>query len=102
MAAPRRTALTGLLASALAGCAPAPQPPAAERLDCDDGRARSVIFDAAADTAVLVEGAGRRVLAHLVSGSGARYGAGRVELWIKGREATLSEGETRRTCRFEG
>ncbi|MBW7850621.1 MAG: MliC family protein [Rhodospirillales bacterium] len=99
MAPAHRTTLAALLALALAGCAADPRP-TAQPLTCDGGRTLAVTFDAAADTALLAEGRERRRLPRLISGSGARYGDGRTELWIKGREATLTEDGTRRNCRF--
>lgn len=99
MAPAHRTTLAALLASALAGCVAEPRSPA-QLLTCAGGRTLAVTFDAVADAALIAEGSERRPLLRLISGSGARYGDGRTELWIKGNQATLTEDGTRRSCRF--
>jgi membrane-bound inhibitor of C-type lysozyme len=73
-----------------------------QQLTCDGGRTLAAVFDDGADTATLIEGEARRVLVRLPSGSGARYGSDGIEFWIKGMEATLTEGEARVACRFAG
>lgn len=96
-----RALVAAALTSALAGCASVAQPPAAPRLVCEDGSRLAVSFDAATDRAVLVTGDSRHPLARLPSGSGARYGDGDMELWIKGDEAMLTRERAHVACRFE-
>lgn len=70
---------------------------------CDDGRRPTVTYVTfGSDALALIDGAdGPTVFVNVVSGSGARYVAGRSEWWVKGDQATLSDspsGDAQVTC----
>jgi membrane-bound inhibitor of C-type lysozyme len=75
-------------------------PLAAYAFTCHDGREFVLAWISGEPEAVdLIVGGRRQCLAHVPTGSGARYAAGGTSVWTKGREARLElDGKTHRGC----
>ncbi|MDE2574393.1 MAG: MliC family protein [Rhodospirillales bacterium] len=82
-----------LLLLALGACAPLA--PGAVVYDCADGSTLTAAYDAGTDRLDVLRAGEGHMLTHLPAASGARYGAGGMELWSKGPEAVLIEGPGR-------
>ncbi len=66
--------------------------------DNTDLTARFYASPAVAD--IVFDGSKEKVtLPQVLSADGGRYAAGDIEFWIKGREATLTRGQSKTTCK---
>jgi membrane-bound inhibitor of C-type lysozyme len=68
---------------------------------CADKTQLSATFHASPAAADIVfDGSEEKVtLPQALSADGGRYAAGDIEFWIKGREATLSRGRSKTSCK---
>jgi membrane-bound inhibitor of C-type lysozyme len=68
---------------------------------CADKSDLTATFHASPAVADIVfDGSKEKVtLPQVLSADGGRYAAGEIEFWIKGRDATLTRGQSKTTCK---
>jgi membrane-bound inhibitor of C-type lysozyme len=71
------------------------------RYVCDDKTELTATFHTSPGSAVLAFTDSEKAvtLPQVVSADGGRYAAGETEFWIKGRDATLTRGQNKTTCK---
>lgn len=71
------------------------------RYVCSDKTELTVMFHASPGSADLVfDGSQKKMtLPQVLSADGARYADGSTEFWIKGRDASLTRGQNKTTCK---
>jgi membrane-bound inhibitor of C-type lysozyme len=86
---------------ALAAFAPVAAAQESAHYVCADNTALTATFQTSPGSAVLVFAGSdeKTTLPQVMSADGGRYATGDVEFWIKGRDATLTRGDSKTTCK---